>query len=136
MTTVTMDAQRLSQLQDVIRADISAGLYHGAVIKVARGGKVALEAAIGAADGEQKLPLSLSSVFSIFSVTKAFTNVLVLQAIEQGRFALTTPISDLIPEFKGFGREKVQIWHLLARLVHQQLRGSVRHCRGRCEAGG
>jgi CubicO group peptidase (beta-lactamase class C family) len=114
MTAATMNAQRLSQLQDVIRADIGAGLYHGAVIKVARGGKVALEAAIGAADAEQKLPLALSSVFSLFSVTKAFTNVLVLQAIEQGRFALTTPISDLIPEFKGFGREKVQIWHLLS----------------------
>ena len=114
MTADNMDARRLMQLQDVIRADIAAGLYHGAVIKVARGGKVALEAAIGAADAEQKLPLSLSSVFSIFSVTKAFTNVLVLQAIEQGRFALTTPISDLIPEFKGFGREKVQMWHLLS----------------------
>jgi CubicO group peptidase (beta-lactamase class C family) len=114
MTADNMDARRLMQLQDVIRADIAAGLYHGAVIKVARSGKVALEAAIGAADAEQKLPLSLSSVFSIFSVTKAFTNVLVLQAIEQGRFALTTPISDLIPEFKGFGREKVQMWHLLS----------------------
>jgi CubicO group peptidase (beta-lactamase class C family) len=114
MTAVTMDAPRLAQLQDMIRADIGAGLYHGAVIKVARGGKVALEAAIGCADAEQKLPLALSSVFSLFSVTKAFTNVLVLQAIEQGRFALTTPISDLIPEFKGFGREKVQIWHLLS----------------------
>jgi CubicO group peptidase (beta-lactamase class C family) len=112
--TTTMNAKRLAQLQDVIRADISAGLYHGAVIKVARGGEVALEAAIGSADMEQKLPLALASVFSIFSVTKAFTNVLVLQAIEQGRFALTTPISDLIPEFKGFGREKVQIWHLLS----------------------
>ena len=109
-----MDQQRLNQLQDLIRADIAAGLYHGAVIKVARGGKVALEAAIGAADAAQAQPLSLSSVFSIFSVTKAFTNVLVLQAIEQGRFALTTPISDLIPEFKGHGREKVQMWHLLS----------------------
>jgi CubicO group peptidase (beta-lactamase class C family) len=38
----------------------------------------------------------------------------VLQAIEQGRFALTTPIPDLIPEFKGHGREKVQMWHLLS----------------------
>jgi CubicO group peptidase (beta-lactamase class C family) len=109
-----MDQQRLAQLQDLIRADIGAGLYHGAVIKVARGGDVVLEAAIGAADTAQTQPLSLSSVFSIFSVTKAFTNVLVLQAIEQGRFALTTPVTDLIPEFKGHGREKVQMWHLLS----------------------
>ena len=47
-------------------------------------------------------------------MTKAFTNLLVMQAIEQGRFALTTPISELIPEFKGHGREKILMWHLLS----------------------
>ncbi len=89
-------------------------MYHGAVIKVARAGKVALEAAIGAADAAQTQPLALDSVFSIFSITKAFTNTLVLRAIEQGQFALTSAVSELIPEFSGHGREKVQIWHLLS----------------------
>jgi CubicO group peptidase (beta-lactamase class C family) len=109
-----MNQARLSELQDTIRADIRAGLYHGAVIKVARGGKVALEAAIGAADAEQTRPLAIDSVFNIFSVTKAFTNLLVLRAVEQGRFELTTPISKLIPEFSGRGREKILMWHLLS----------------------
>jgi CubicO group peptidase (beta-lactamase class C family) len=109
-----MDKDRLAQVQDAIRADIRAGLYHGAVIKVARGGKVALEAAIGSADAEQTRPLALDSVFNIFSVTKAFTNLLVLRAVEQGHFQLTTPISELIPEFKGRGREKILVWHLLS----------------------
>jgi CubicO group peptidase (beta-lactamase class C family) len=109
-----MDQQRLADLENVIRADIKAGMYHGAVIKVARAGKVALEAAIGAADAAQTQPLALDSVFSIFSITKAFTNTLVLRAIEQGHFALTSSVSELIPEFSGHGREKVQIWHLLS----------------------
>jgi CubicO group peptidase (beta-lactamase class C family) len=109
-----MDQARLAAVEDVIRADIRAGLYHGAVIKVARGGNTVLEAAIGAADTEQSKPLALSSVFNIFSVTKAFTNLLVLRAVEQGRFQLTTPISQLIPEFTGKGREKILIWHLLS----------------------
>jgi len=109
-----MDEARLAQLQDLIRADIRAGQYHGAVIKVARGGKVALEAAIGSADKAQTMPLSLSSVFNVFSVTKAFTNLLVLRAVEQGLFTLTTPISALIPEFTGHGREKILMWHLLS----------------------
>lgn len=109
-----MNQTRLAEVQETIRADIRAGLYHGAVIKVARGGTVALEAAIGAADAEQKQPLALNSVFNIFSVTKAFTNLLVLRAVEQGRFELTTPISALIPEFSGRGREKILIWHLLS----------------------
>jgi CubicO group peptidase (beta-lactamase class C family) len=109
-----LSSERLEHLQQVIRADISAGLYHGAVIQVARGGKLALDVAIGAADGAQTKPLRRDSVFSIFSVTKAFTNLLTMQAIEAGRFALTTRISDLIPEFSGHGREKVEIWHLLS----------------------
>jgi CubicO group peptidase (beta-lactamase class C family) len=114
MTASTMDQRRLEHLQGVIRSDIAAGLYHGAVIKVSRGGELALDVAIGAADAAQTQPLARDSVFSIFSITKAFTNVLVLRAIELGQFALTTRISDLIPEFKGHGRENVQVFHLLS----------------------
>jgi CubicO group peptidase (beta-lactamase class C family) len=113
MSTV-MDAARLALLQEMVRADVKAGLYHGAVIKVARGGQTAFEMAIGSADAAQTQPLAMNSVFSIFSVTKAFTNVLVLRAIEQGLFTLTTPISELIPEFTGHGREKILMWHLLS----------------------
>ena len=113
MNDTGMNPQRLDHLQSVVRADIAAGLYHGAVIKIARGGRVALETAIGAADAAQSRPLRLDSVFSIFSITKAFTNVLTLRAIEQGRFALTTPISDLVPAFSGGERRKIQVFHLL-----------------------
>jgi CubicO group peptidase (beta-lactamase class C family) len=112
--SLRMDQSRLEAVQHAIRADIAAGLYHGAVIQVARGGDLQLAAAIGSADPEQTRPLALDSVFNIFSVTKAFTNLLVLQAVEQGRFQLTTPISALIPEFTGRGREKILIWHLLS----------------------
>ena len=105
---------RLTQLQQVIRGEIDAGLYHGAVVRVARGGEIVFDTVAGSAQAAGQQPLARNSVFNIFSVTKAFTNVLVMQAIEQGRFMLTTPISALIPEFKGHGREKVLIWHLLS----------------------
>ncbi|MGB6451312.1 MAG: serine hydrolase domain-containing protein [Steroidobacteraceae bacterium] len=114
MSETTMNADRLQHLQAVVKSDIAAGLYHGAVIKVARGGAVALDVALGAADAAQTQPLKRDSVFSIFSVTKAFTNVLTLRAIELGQFALTSRISDIVPEFSGHGREAVQIWHLLS----------------------
>jgi CubicO group peptidase (beta-lactamase class C family) len=112
--TSGIDRRRLELLPRVMAADIAAGLYHGAVLKVARGGEIIADLCIGSADGERAQPLKPDSVFSIFSVTKAFTNLLVMQAIEQGRFSLTTPISDLIPEFKGHGREKILLWHLLS----------------------
>ena len=53
------------QLPDIIRSEIKAGLYHGAVVKVSRGGEVVFDQAIGAADGAQSQPLAKDSVFSI-----------------------------------------------------------------------
>jgi CubicO group peptidase (beta-lactamase class C family) len=47
-------------------------------------------------------------------VTKAFTNILTLRAIERGLYALTTRVSDLIPQFTGRGREAIEVWHLLS----------------------
>jgi len=114
MASTGMDQQRLADVGNVIRADIRAGLHHRVVTKGARAGVVAMKTAIAAADLAQTQSLALNSVFSIFSITKAFTNTLVLQAIERGYFALTSTVSELIPEFSGHGREKVQIWHLLS----------------------
>ncbi len=52
-------------------------------------------------------------MFSLFSVTKAFTNILVFQAIERGLLTLTTPIAKVIPEFAGGLRDRITIFHLL-----------------------
>ncbi len=64
-------------------------------------------------DGAAGRALSYDNVFSIFSVTKAFTNVLILKAIEEGRFALTTKVRDVLPEFTGAPREDATFYHLL-----------------------
>ena len=108
-----LDAGRLAHLQSVIEADIAANRYFGSVIQIARGGRLGFSAAIGTGDEDGKTPLRLDSVFSLFSLTKAFTNVLALRAIELGQFALTTRVSEIIPEFRGGVRETVTFFHLL-----------------------
>ena len=52
-------------------------------------------------------------MFSLFSVTKAFTNILIFQAIERGLLTLTTPMAKIIPEFAGGLRDRITIFHLL-----------------------
>lgn len=108
-----LSSARLGHLQASIEADVRARRYFGAVVAVARHGTVALCEAIGHADPEGRRPLERDSVFSLFSVTKAFTNVLVYQAIERGDLALTTKVSSLIPEFSGGLRENITFYHLL-----------------------
>jgi CubicO group peptidase (beta-lactamase class C family) len=113
MSDAGLNETRLAHLRAVIEADVKRRLYHGAVIMVARHGRVGLQAAIGSADEQQTRPLRTDSVFSIFSVTKALTNILVLRAVELGQLALTTKVVDVIPEFSGGLREQITLFHLI-----------------------
>lgn len=108
-----LNEERLEELRQAIQADVQKGLYHGAVIAVSRHGHIGLQATIGTADAEHRQALRWDSVFSLFSVTKAFTNVVALKSIELGRLALTTPIAKIIPEFSGGLREKITVYHLM-----------------------
>ncbi len=115
MTTNTpgLDANRLQHLREVIQADIAADKYFGAVILVARNGVPGLQEAFGWSGADHQRALKLDSVFSLFSLTKAFTTVLTLRAIELGQFSLTTRVAEIIPEFAGGQREKINFFHLL-----------------------
>jgi CubicO group peptidase (beta-lactamase class C family) len=108
-----LDAARLRHLRAAIEDDIKRGRYYGAVVIVARHGEVGLHEAIGYIDPKTKHPVKKNSVFSLFSTTKAITNVLVFRAIERGEFALTTRVCEIIPEFSGGQREQINFFHLL-----------------------
>ena len=108
-----LSGPRLQYLLEVIRADIAAGRYLGASIVVARHGRIGLQEAVGRHRSDDPRPLRTDSVFNLLSVTKAFTNVLVLRAIEAGQLALTTKVSSVIPEFSGKPRENVTLYHLM-----------------------
>jgi CubicO group peptidase (beta-lactamase class C family) len=108
-----LSAQRLEQLRAAIAEDISRGLYRGATILVARNGQVGLHESLGQHRSDDPRPIAKSSVFSLFSLTKGFTNVLVFRAIERGQLALTTKVSSVIPEFSGKPREDITMVDLL-----------------------
>ena len=108
-----LSSGRLQHLVGVIEQDIRAGRYQGASIVVARHGRIGLQEAIGRHRSDDPRPLQKDSVFNLLSVTKAFTNVLMLRAIELGQFALTTKVSSVIPEFDGYPRNTITVYHLM-----------------------
>lgn len=113
MTRKGFVPDRLDRLREVVATDIERKLYWGAAIKIARHGELEFDEAIGFADEAHTSPLATDSVFSIFSGTKSFINVLVLRAIERGQFALTTKMVDIIPEFAGAPRDRATIFNFL-----------------------
>lgn len=108
-----MSSERLARIPAAMNAMIEKGKFFGGVILVARAGQVVLHEAVGWRDPQAREPMRKDAVFSIFSMTKSLTAVLTLSAIERGCFALTTKVSEIIPEFSGGLREDITFYHLL-----------------------
>ena len=104
---------RLTYLLEVMQDDIARGKYYGGVVCIGRHGEIGLHGAVGHAYRGQREPLTQGHVFSLFSLTKAFTNVLVLRAIERGELAFTTRVAAIIPEFSGGLRGTLTVLHLM-----------------------
>lgn len=54
----------------------------------------------GYADKESKTPITPDTLFNIYSETKVSTCTAALQLLEAGKFLLTDPLSEYMPEFK------------------------------------
>jgi CubicO group peptidase (beta-lactamase class C family) len=110
---VGMDGERLERVTGSAGDDIREGRCDGAVLIVARHGKVVLREALGKTDINTDRPASLEDVFCVMSITKQFTAVRVLMDIERGKFSLTTPICEVIPEFGVKGKQNVNVKHVM-----------------------
>jgi len=72
----------------------------GCGLKVMQKGKVLYEGYFGYADVEQKIPVTKESVFRQSSMSKIPLYTTMMMLYEQGRFLLSDPISEYLPEWK------------------------------------
>ncbi len=91
---------RLSVIRDALRREVDAGRLPGAVLAVARRGRLGLIETVGARDPASGAPLATNSIFSIASMTKPMTSVAILQLFERGEILLGDPVSAYIPAFE------------------------------------
>src|SRR5262245_56765513 len=82
---VGMSAARLADIDKLLRADVDRGRLPGAVIAVARHGKLVHFEAIGFRDKVAGAPMTTDAIFSIASMTKPMVAVAALQLTERGR---------------------------------------------------
>ncbi|WP_338179577.1 serine hydrolase domain-containing protein [Candidatus Dormiibacter inghamiae] len=71
----------------------------GLSIAVERGGQAVFAKGYGWADIENRVPVTVNSIFGLASVTKQFTAAAIMQMVEQGKFHLDDYLSKLLPEF-------------------------------------
>ena len=96
---VGMSAQRLAQLGDWLRGEVTQKKIPGAVIMVVRGGKVAYFDAVGQRDPSGTAPMKDDDLFRIYSMTKPIVSVAALMLVEEGKLLLEAPVSRYIPSF-------------------------------------
>ena len=67
---VGMSAERLGRITTMLKKEIADGKLPGAVVMVARKGKIVYSDAIGFQDKGANTPMKLDSIFRIYSMTK------------------------------------------------------------------
>ena len=96
---VGFSSARLQRAADVIRHDVERRLIPGAVLAVARAGRIACMEAFGFRDREAGIPMTPDSIFRIASMTKPMTSVAAMMLSEEGRLDIAAPVADYLPEF-------------------------------------
>ncbi len=113
--SVGMSAERLGELDKIIEGAIARRETPGAVMLVARHGRIAWRKAYGARSlVPAREAMTTDTIFDVASLTKVVataTSIMIL--VERGQMRLSDVVTDYIPELKGESRERITIEMLL-----------------------
>jgi CubicO group peptidase (beta-lactamase class C family) len=96
-----MSAERLQRIDARIQDYLEADQIAGAVTLVARQGKVVHLKAHGFRDRESGDAMEVDDMFVMMSMTKPIVSTALMMLYEEGKFLLSDPISNWLPEFTG-----------------------------------
>ncbi len=98
---VGLSAERLGRIGTVLNQEVEKGNIPGAVVLVARKGKVAFFESYGFLDKTAGTRMPKDAIFRAYSMTKPWVSVAAMTLIEEGRMQLVDPVSKYLPSFKG-----------------------------------
>jgi CubicO group peptidase (beta-lactamase class C family) len=96
---VGLSSERLARIGATLKADIEAGRIPGAVVAIARHGKLVALDAYGWRDKAAGIAMTTDTIFNIASMTKPMTTVGALMLYEQGKILIDDPLSKYFPKF-------------------------------------
>ena len=97
---VGLSTQRLARIHSMVAKHMDLGDITGAVMLVARKGRIAYVDVQGVMDLDSKKPITRDTVFRIASMTKPVIGTAIMMMLEEGKLRLDDPVSRFIPEFK------------------------------------
>ena len=97
----SVNYERLGRIDTLINQYIARNRVAGAVTIVVKDGQIVQYKAYGYDDIDTKKPMTKDAIFRIASQTKAIASTAVMMLYEEGKFLLTDPIENYLPEFKN-----------------------------------
>lgn len=94
---VGLAADSLAKIDKMIMSYVEKGRFPGAVVLIAKAGKIVYETEVGWSDSLRQQPYTKESLFRMASMTKPYTSVAAMQLYEKGLLKLDDPISKYIP---------------------------------------
>ena len=94
-----LSSLRLEQAARVIRQDVERRLIPGAVLAIARGGRIGFAEAFGWRDREAGATMTADAIFWVASMTKPLTSVAAMMLAEEGSLEIAAPVAEYLPEF-------------------------------------
>jgi len=98
--SVQIDAKKLAGIPEWLKGDVERGRIPGAVVLVARDGKLVMVEAVGWADKDRKVKMTTDSIHPIASSTKLITTIAALRLFEANKIRVMAPIATYLPELK------------------------------------
>ena len=113
--TVGMSSERLAKIDDAVLESIARKETPGAVMLVARQGRVVYRKAFGDRAVEPKREaMTVDTIFDLASLTKIVataTSIMIL--VERGKVSFADPVARYIPEFGKFGKERITVEQIM-----------------------
>jgi CubicO group peptidase (beta-lactamase class C family) len=92
-----LSSAKLGRIAATLQIEVDKGRLPGAVVAIARRGKLTYFEAVGFRDKEKAEPLRTDALFALASMTKPMTSVAALMLYEEGRLLLSDPVSKHLP---------------------------------------
>jgi CubicO group peptidase (beta-lactamase class C family) len=94
-------ADGLRRITSFFENEVTAGRLPGAIVLVQQHGKPVYFKMFGVRDVRTRLSMTPDTIFAIHSMTKPITSLAAMMLIDEGKLALTDPVSKYVPLFAG-----------------------------------
>lgn len=113
--SVGMSGERLANIDEAVLASVERKETPGAVVLVARQGRIVYRKAFGdRAISPKREPMTIDTIFDLASLTKVIaTATSIMMLVERGKVSLADPVALYIPEFGKNGKERITVEQLM-----------------------